>query len=233
MGGRTEFFGPVVRERTEPVFHERWERRIFGIVFCLQPLLGRNIDAFRDATERLPTETYLSSYYGRWLAGAQTRLVDTGYLDAGEVDAALAGRREHPGRRRVSRARLTATGWALRSVARPVLPAWFAGRVLPAVLGGARPALRRRRFGIGDRIRVRDQQASGHTRQPGYVSGKPGVVVAHLGATVFPDAHAVGRRAWPQHLYTVAFDAADLWGKNAEPGTEVRVDLYESYLEAA
>jgi nitrile hydratase len=43
----------------------------------------------------------------------------------------------------------------------------------------------------------------------------------------------VGRREWPQHLYTVAFQGGDLWGDAAEPGTEVRVDLFEAYLEAA
>jgi len=80
---------------------------------------------------------------------------------------------------------------------------------------------------------VRSTIAAPFTRQPAYVTGKPGVVVAHLGATVFPDAVVVGKRAWPQHLYTVAFQAADLWGDDAEPGTEVRVDLYESYLEGA
>jgi hypothetical protein len=80
---------------------------------------------------------------------------------------------------------------------------------------------------------VRSVQAPGHTRQPGYVTGKPGTVAARLGATLFPDAHAVGRRTRPQHLYTVAFAGADLWGDLAEAGTEVRVDLYEPYLEPA
>ncbi len=65
------------------------------------------------------------------------------------------------------------------------------------------------------------------------MSGKPGVVTAHHGATLFPDAHSVGRRARPQHLYTVAFEGGDLWGEAAEAGTEVRVDLYEPYLEQA
>jgi nitrile hydratase len=58
------------------------------------------------------------------------------------------------------------------------------------------------------------------------------VVTAHHGATLFPDAHAVGRRTRPVHLYTVAFEASDLWGDRAEAGTEVRIDLYEPYLEA-
>jgi nitrile hydratase len=80
---------------------------------------------------------------------------------------------------------------------------------------------------------VRARKAEGHTRQPAYVSGKPGIISAHLGATLFPDALAVGRREAPQHLYTVVFEGRDLFGDDAEPGTEVRVDLYESYLEPA
>jgi hypothetical protein len=61
MGGRTEFFGPVVEEPDEPVFHERWESRVFGLSVFLMPLLGRNVDAFRYAMERLPRDTYLST----------------------------------------------------------------------------------------------------------------------------------------------------------------------------
>ncbi|MGZ7034377.1 MAG: SH3-like domain-containing protein [Ilumatobacteraceae bacterium] len=66
---------------------------------------------------------------------------------------------------------------------------------------------------------------------------RPGAAAARrlpvgFGTNVFPDTHAVGRRGRPQHLYTVAFEAADLWGDRAEPGTEMRVDLYEPYLEA-
>jgi len=155
MGGRSEFFGPVIQESDEPVFHERWEGRVFGISNFLLPLLGRNTDILRFAFERQPREVYLSSYYERWLGGFEDLLVAAGYLAPGEV-----------------------------------------------------------------------------TRQPGYVTGKPGVIVAHLGATVFPDAKTVGRHALPQHQYTVAFQGDDLWGDAAEPGTEVRVDLFESYLEA-
>ena len=96
------------------------------------------------------------------------------------------------------------------------------------MLGTLRPALRRGRFTVGDHVKVRGTRAEPYTRQPGYVTGRPGVVVAHLGATVFPDAITVGRHALPQHLYTVAFQAAHLWGAAAEPGTEVRVDLFQS-----
>lgn len=231
MGGRTEFFGPVVREPDEPTFHERWEGRVFGISNFLLPLLGRNTDILRFSFDRQPREIYLSSYYRRWLGGFEDLLEQAGYLAPGEVDARLAGQ-SAPAPRRISRARLATTSALVRSVLHPRLNRRMAGQVVPRVLGTSRPALRRGRFKAGDRVRVRSNRATPYTRQPGYVTGKPGVIVAHLGATVFPDAKVVGRHALPQHQYTVAFQGADLWGDAAEPGTEVRVDLFESYLEA-
>lgn len=228
MGGQTEFFGPITREPNEPVFHEPWEGRVFGLTMALMPLLGRNVDAFRFAQERLSRDVYLSGYYRRWLAGLETRLTEAGLLNADAVDGHL-----HAPRRRISAVRRVVTSRVLRLLMRQPLPRWAAGRVIPLVLGNARIPLARQRFSLGARVRVRDTIAPGHTRQPAYVTGKPGVVVAYHGAYVFPDAHAVGRRARPQHLYTVAFDGRDLWDNGAEPNTEVRVDLYEPYLERA
>jgi nitrile hydratase subunit beta len=233
MGGRSEFFGPIPHSPSEPVFHERWESRVFGITMFVQTLLRPNLDAARFAMERLPREVYLSTYYRRWLGGLETKLVEDGYLDSADVDARLHGSRVEPGGRRVSRLRRAATSAALRRLLRPRLPRWLCAYVLPHITGTSRPALGRRRFSVGDPVRVRERSASGHTRQPGYVSGKPGVITAHHGATLFPDAHSVGRRARPQHLYTVAFEGRDLWGDRAEADTDVRVDLFEPYLEPA
>jgi hypothetical protein len=234
MGGRREHFGPVVREPNEPVFHARWEGRVFGMSAFVHSLLGRNTDAARFAMEQLPPEIYLSSYYRRWLGGFESELVKAGYLGPGEVDARVEGRPAEPGPRRGSRPRLAITSRAVRRSLRPTFPRWFGTHVLPRLLGSSRRlGVRPPRFSEGDRVRVRSRQAAGHTRQPGYVTGKPGVVTAHQGAARFPDAHAVGRRVRPQHLYTVAFDGGDLWGDGAEPGTEIRVDLFESYLEPA
>ena len=233
MGGQTEHFGPVVREPDEPVFHERWEGRVFGMQIYAGMLLGGNIDAARFAMEQLPRDVYLSSYYRRWLEGLERQLVSAGYLGPGEIEARLKSRPVQPARRRISRVRAAVASRVLRSILRPRLPRWLCAHLLPRVIGTSRPTVRRRRFSVGDRIRVRGDRASGHTRQPGYVTGRPGVVTAHHGATLFPDAHAVGRRARPQHLYTVAFEGSDLWGDRAEPGTEVRVDLFEAYLEPA
>jgi nitrile hydratase subunit beta len=231
MGGRGEHFGPIVREPGEPVFHSRSEGRVFGVSAFVLSLLGRNVDVFRFATEQLPSEVYMSSYYRRMLGGCEKLLVRAEYLGPDEVDGRVEGRRAAPGRRKGSRLRLAVASRVMRSGLRPRLPRWLCAHVLPRVFGASRPPFRRRRFAIGERVRVRAEQAPGHTRQPGYVTGKPGVIAAHLGATLFPDARAADRRVRPQHLYTVAFDGGDLWGQADEGNTEVRVDLYEPYLE--
>ena len=44
-------------------------------------------------------------------------------------------------------------------------------------------------------------------------------------------AHAANTEP-EEHFYTVEFDGKELWGDGAEPGTAVRIDLSESYLEA-
>ena len=72
-----------------------------------------------------------------------------------------------------------------------------------------------------------------HTRLPRYVRGAVGVVEADHGGHVFPDTNAHGQGEAPQRLYTVVFDGAALWGADAEPGLEVCVDAWESYLDPA
>lgn len=232
MGGRPEFFGPIEHTPREPAFHERWEARVFGINLFVQSLIGPNVDAARYRMEQLPRAVYMSSYYRRWLGGLESELVDRGLLGAGEVDARVAGDPAAPGGKRVSGLRVAATARVLRLMLRPRFPRRMVADVFPLVIGTERPALARPRFAVGDPVRVRPARPAGHTRQPGYVTGKHGVVTAYLKSTLFPDAHAIGRRARPQHLYTVAFDGTDLWGPEAEPETEIRVDLYEPYLEA-
>ena len=233
MGGRTEFYGPVVREENEPVFHSRAESRVFGISGFVLALFGRNVDAFRHAMEQLPQDTYMAGYYRRWLGGLERMLVHAGYLGPEEIDARIEGRSAAPGHRRPPRMQVAIISRVTRWLQRPRFPTWVSSHVLPRLFGTSRPGFGRPRFAVGQRIRVRSVQASGHTRQPGYATGKPGVVTAHHGATLFPDAHAVGRRARPVHLYTVSFDGSDLWEERAEQGTEVRIDLYEPYLEPA
>jgi nitrile hydratase len=87
----------------------------------------------------------------------------------------------------------------------------------------------RLRFQIGDRVRVRVDHVGGHCRMPGYIRGKPGVVVRETPAYPFPDAHAHGLAAEDEPTYDVAFRTEDLWPNSADPAL-VHVGVFQSYL---
>jgi hypothetical protein len=78
----------------------------------------------------------------------------------------------------------------------------------------------------GDPVRARLRSAPGHTRLPLYVRGRVGTVHALRGDFPFPDGGSVE----PQALYSVRFQARDLWGEDAG-SHQVYLDLFESYLE--
>jgi nitrile hydratase subunit beta len=89
------------------------------------------------------------------------------------------------------------------------------------------------RFTVGDRVIARNINTSGHTRLPRYVRGKQGVVHHHYGGFVFADTRAHGLGDQPQHLYSVRFEARELWGKSAPARDAVYSDLWDSYVEPA
>lgn len=205
LGGMSGF-GPVEVERDEPVFHERWEARVFGMIHGLG---GNNIDAGRHAIERLDPVSYLKDgYYGRWLAAFERGVVDAGVVTAEEIERRMASPRPLAAPSQTSAWRPAKRSFAREIDTKPV-------------------------FAVGQRVVTRDHQPSGHTRLPAYVRRRHGVIARVHAAMVFPDDHAHGRGENPQYLYTVRFDARELWGDAAEPGTCVHVDLFESYLEPA
>jgi nitrile hydratase subunit beta len=201
-------FGRVDVEPDEPVFHARWEGRVFGMVYQVVGLGWVNLDAFRHGIERTPPVEYLTTgYYGRWLASLSRVLVERGVLAAGEIEARVEG----------------------RSVPPPSLPA------PPDTMAGPfeRPLDRAPRFRVGDAVRARVVSPVGHTRLPRYVAGRCGVVTLLHAPCVFPDTNADERGEQPQHLYNVRFAATELWGESAEPATALHIDLFEPYLEPA
>ena len=111
------------------------------------------------------------------------------------------------------------------------MPRWLA-RLYPRIEGIHLPEVAPPRFAIGDRVAVSAAPPEGHTRRPRYTWGKRGTVVGYHFATVLPERSARGEHGAGEHFYTVEFDGRELWGDDAEPGTAVRIDLFESYLEA-
>lgn len=88
-------------------------------------------------------------------------------------------------------------------------------------------------FAVGDAVLTRNHYRPGHTRLPAYARARRGRVEVLQGAWVLPDTHAHGRGECPEHVYAVRFEGRELWGSDAEPGTSVCIDLFESYLEPA
>ena len=103
------------------------------------------------------------------------------------------------------------------------------GRGSPTNRDVTRPAV----FRAGDRVRARNMNPLTHTRLPRYLRGRVGTITAAHGYHVFPDTNAHGRGEDPQWLYTVSFDARELWGADADPTLAVSVDAFEPYLEPA
>jgi hypothetical protein len=70
----------VAVERDEPVFHERWEGRVFGLAIASLQRITQ-LDELRHAVERMDPAHYLtSSYYERWLSALATLLVEKGIM---------------------------------------------------------------------------------------------------------------------------------------------------------
>lgn len=81
----------------------------------------------------------------------------------------------------------------------------------------------------GSEVRVRCADREGHTRCPRYVRGHPGRVLLVLSPQPLPDDVVADLRpARRETVYSVVFEAIDLWGSGSH---QVVVDLWESYLE--
>jgi nitrile hydratase len=209
MGGM-EGLGPLQPDTDGPAFGQAWEARVLALTLASPS--SATPDNGRYRMECIPAADYLRmSYYEKWLAALAARLVENGVVTAEE----LAGGQPAPG----------------AAVFMPKL----APEAVEAALGHLRPYSRElsapAKFAAGDAVRARTIHPRGHTRLPRYVRGRPGLVVRSHGAHVFPDSNAHGLGESPQPLYTVRFEARDLWGDDAEPRDAVYLDLWESYLE--
>ncbi len=191
MGGQ-HGHGRVVAEPDEPVFHDRWEGRVYALMRLARRDEIFNLDEMRRAIETIPPAEYLAqSYYERWLVALEAMLAEKGVVG------------ERPRR--------------------------FTGRNPSA------PEAVTQRFEVGDRVRARDLNPHHHTRLPRYVRGREGVIESVHPAAVLPDVNAhVAAPGDPrpfEPVYTVVFEARELWGEDAGERDRIGLDLWESYLE--
>ncbi len=90
-----------------------------------------------------------------------------------------------------------------------------------------------RRYGPGDKVRVRRAFPPGHVRTPYFVRGCDGEVQEIAGDFPNPEELAYGRDGKPEiPLYRVSFRQSDVWTNYAGPGADTLViDIYEHWLE--
>jgi nitrile hydratase beta subunit len=205
-------FGPVVMDDGDGPFHGAWESSVHALTLAMGATDCWNLDMTRSVRETLPQYRELS-YYEKWLAGLEAQLLAKGLVTRDEL---AIGKMLGP-----------------PAAIRRVLHA----DQVQAVLAKGAPTTREpgsaARFLRGDLVRTRADGAPHHTRLPGYLRGKTGLIERVHGVHVFADTNAQGIGENPEWLYAVAFDAAELWGDQAEAGHRVSFDAWEPYLECA
>jgi len=212
MGGM-QGYGPIRTEANEPVFHAPWEGRVITMVMGIAAWGKFGVDHRRYVRELIPPAEFLRmSYYEIWYTGLIANLLDAQMVTRAEIESGMPA---------AGSAKLT--------------PALMASRV-PTFFANGAPKKRnvpsRANFRVGQRVRARNINPPTHTRLPRYARGKIGVVTADRGIYVFPDTSASGQGEKPQHLYSVRFEARELWGAQARPKDSVYIDMWDDYLEA-
>jgi nitrile hydratase len=213
MGGMQDM-GAVQREKNEPVFHQRWEGRVWGMMWLGSAWGKWNLDAMRHAIERIPPADYLRmSYYEKWLAALVDLVTGRGLVTRAELES----------------------GKPAAGSAKATPPVKAEG--VPALIARGNPVKRdvavAARFQVGQRVRGRNINPITHTRLPRYARGKIGTVERDHGVFLFADSNAHFQGEKPQHLYSVRFAARELWGEQAPARDAVYVNLWDDHLEPA
>jgi len=237
--GGIENLGPVSTDTR--VFAEPWEQRIFGIHTVMMAESAHLANArhaypvstlpttFKNdwtwaslrtgAEDMNPFEYFKYRYYEKWLGGISQFFVDQGYITADELAQKTAHFRAHP------------------DAALPEQPNPELSRQVDAYLlngdSGYHEAHAAPRFAAGAEVWVADPQAVDHTRLPGYLRNRRGVVDCVYGGTfAYFVSTGVDGIGTPMPVYRIAFDAADIWGPGkSEPNTTIYADLFEAYLQ--
>jgi nitrile hydratase subunit beta len=208
--------GPVLVEPNEPVFHHAWEGLAFALnMVSIGKLRAYNADAYRHSVERVPG--YLGrSYYERLLTGVTTLLVESGVVEASQIERLAGG-----------------------SV---VISAPVASSIQLGSEGFSDSELSSARFAIGDQVVVAAMPTEGHTRCPAYLRGAVGVIEQVYTLAHVPEVRAHSSARCREHTYAVTFEARRLWPQDFPDDSPVTnspvttshtviVEVFESYLE--
>lgn len=210
-------FGAVPIENEGYTFKDTWQRRAFGLTQSLAGTVPFCADMHRKKIEQLAAVDYLQlDYFEKWTIATTELMKDSGLVNDAELASGKkqfdVNQERHP---------------PVSSV--DLVDAMKTGGTYTFPDGSRHP-----KFFVGDQIKVRSNCAEGHTRVPRYVRSKAGIIRNIEGIFQFADSVANGMGPDPQPCYLVEFNAAEVWGQDAEATDDLLyLDLAESYLEHA
>jgi nitrile hydratase subunit beta len=217
------------------VFVEPWEERIFGIhaaMMALSPQLDLAptsstfntvwtwADLRKGAEALNPFEYFRLRYYEKWLGGISSYFVANGTITEDElqnrISAIIAGLpTPHP------------TGGS----------ADIDERIRTYLLVGDSPSrtpATTPRFAVGDAVHVGDPPTVEHTRLPGHLRSRHGIIeTVYDGAYTYLCSTGPDGLGEPMPVYCVRFDPDTLWPGNTEENFVFYADLFETYLSQA
>lgn len=236
--GGLEGLGPVTFDKR--VFGEAWEKRMFAINVTLlglskhlekatSPTAVKNIPANFQSTYTAadvrkwaegmnPFDYFRYRYYEKWLGSVANFLIGEGYISEQELEGRTAAYLNHEAR--------PAHEFRNEAIDQQVLVFLRDGD------SARRDTDRRPRFAAGQTVTVKDVAPAEHTRLPGYLRGKNGIVeTVYDGCYTYSVSTGLDGLGTPMPVYLIRFDSRDIWGGLSEAKSLVYVSLYETYLE--
>jgi nitrile hydratase subunit beta len=197
----------------------------------------------QDVREPIVMEAEGELFHAPWEPRVMALVVAMGPTGLSNIDMNRAARETLSDYRRLSYyeiwlgalEKLLLQGGVLGRAPPPPLEMVRAGSAAAVIAKGSptsRTPTRPARYALGDQVCTVAAIPAHHTRLPAYARGKAGIIELIHGAHVFPDTNAHGLGESPQWLYTVVFEAKELWGaQHAEQRSTISVDAFEPYLE--
>jgi len=208
-----------------------WEEAVFPLLPALYGQRIFNFNTNRYTIEKVMDPVYYldAPYYEHWLAGIEAMLYEQGIITKEEYQTRINEfkQAENP---------------------EELIPKYENEEIKQAAIdvieNGTSERWRQEtdpkdtKFKPGDEVVVKNTHPTGHSRCPGYIRGKKGVIEEIFGTQTLPDKRAhvdgFGEYTTPEPVYHVKFDNEDIWGEDYEHlgGNETTViSLYETYLE--
>lgn len=164
-----------------------------------------------------PADYFQNSYYERWLESLISFFLDTGYFTENDLIQKIPQV-------------LNPSGYPMPKGADPSKTATIL-EILRKGKSVQEKTNDKPLFQAGEKIRVKNVPLTDHTRLPGFLRSKIGVIDTVYDGVYFYFNTGVDGLGKHQPAYRVRFDLKDLWTESSRENDLVYADLYECYLE--